>query len=916
MPAADPPSPASHDSTAAHADPARCGFDGSPLPVAALDLDSGLLVYVNDAAAALYGLAREQLVGRPLAEVSSPHSGAGDVREAFAALAVAPGCTAFGWGQRRPDGTPWQAEVRVVRVQPGPPRLLLFTLQDVTAQWRAELARQQLVRHPELATRLGRPVHWEIWPVEGRIFFDPELPLLMGYGPSELGENLADWVATVPESDRGRIAGMLQAVIESRSDRYAIEHPVVRRDGSIGWVYVHGERVGMPGEVPLRVVGSTVDITARKRFERELELSQFAVEHSPNAMFWIDGHGRVARANEQACRSLGLSLDELKGRPVWSFDPDFGAEDWAPMLVELQRHGSVVFETRHRRANGSSFPVEITASHVPADCQDFGFRIARDISERQRAEQSLRELNEALERRVQERTAALELQARRNELVLGAAIDGFFATDMGGRIVDANPAFCELLGYSRDELLARTVADIEALEQPADVARRIERLHSTGHDRFDTRHRRGDGREVDVEVSVNQVVLAGAPLLFAFVRDIGERKRSEQALRQAKDEAERANLAKSEFLSRMSHELRTPLNAILGFGQLLALKVADARQAAQAREITNAGRHLLTLIDEVLDLARVESGHLTVSPEPVAVAPLVDECLALLRPQAEARAVRLASPAPGCLAHVLADRTRLKQVLLNLLSNAIKYNRDGGSVSVACVAASATAPASLDIRVSDSGPGLTAEQQARLFVPFERLDAEERQIQGTGIGLALSRRLVELMGGAIGVESEPGAGSSFWVRLPLAQPQREPASEPQSAAAPTGQAQTGAAAHEILCIEDNPANLRLIESIFAGRGDIRLLSAIAPGLGLDLARMHRPALILLDINLPDMDGYAVMQCLRENEATRGIPVIAVSANAMPRDLERAKAAGFAAYLTKPLDIARLLALVDQTLPRA
>jgi PAS domain S-box-containing protein len=914
LPFSDPLLPAGREGTISLPDPTRCGFDGSPLPVAAADLDNGLLVCANDAAAALYGLAPAKLVGRSLTDLSCPHTSAVGVREAFAALALAPGSTSFGWSQRRPDGTPWRAEIRIIRVDPGPPRRLLFTLQDVTARWRADLARQQLVRHPELSTRLGRPVHWEIWPLEGRIFFDPELPQLMGYAPHELSENLADWVATVPESDRARVAAMLQAVIDGRSDRYAIEHPVVHKDGTIGWVYVHGERVSAPGETPLRVVGSSVDITARKRFERDLELSQFAVEHSPNAMFWIDGRGCVSRANQQACRSLGVTLDELRGRPVWSFDPDFSAERWAPTLAELQRRGSIVFETRHRRADGSVFPVEITASHVPVGGQDFGFCIARDITERKRAEQSLRELNEALERRVQERTAAVELQARRNELILGAAIDGFFAADMNGRIVDANPAYCELLGYTRDELLERSIPDIEAIESAADVTEHIAKVRALGHDRFDTRHRRKDGRLVEVEVSVSEVMLASAPLMFAFVRDIGERKRSELALRQAKDEAERANLAKSEFLSRMSHELRTPLNAILGFGQLLGLKVADPRQAAHVREIISAGRHLLTLIDEVLDLARVESGHLTVSPEPVAVAPLVKECQALLRPQAEARGVRMGDPAPSCHAHVLADRTRLKQVLLNLLSNAIKYNRDGGSVAVSCAATSA--PALLDIRVSDTGPGLTAGQRARLFVPFERLDAEERQIQGTGIGLALSRRLVEVMGGAIGVESEPGAGSSFWVRLPLAQPQREALGPTSSTTAPTEQAQPSGTAHEILCIEDNPANLRLIESIFAGRSDIRLLTAIAPGLGLELARVHRPDLILLDINLPDMDGYAVMQCLRENDATRGIPVIAVSANAMPRDLERAKAAGFAAYLTKPLDIAGLLALVEQTLPRA
>jgi PAS domain S-box-containing protein len=519
---------------------------------------------------------------------------------------------------------------------------------------------------------------------------------------------------------------------------------------------------------------------------------------------------------------------------------------------------------------------------------------------------------------VQQRSAELEHQYRRSEQILGAATDGFFATDLSGRIVDTNPAFCHMLGYTREELLQRSVLDIRASASAADVAAHIETVRRTGHDRYDTQHLRKDGSPVTVEVSLSQVMFGDEPLLFAFVRDISERLTAHRQLREAKEEAERANRAKSEFLSRMSHELRTPLNAILGFGQLLEIQAAEsaalAPSAGQVREILHAGRHLLTLIDEVLDLARVESGNLSVSPEPVALLPLLQDCLTLMRPQAGARGVRLVEPAASCAVHLRADRTRLKQVLLNLLSNAIKYNRADGEVRIGCVHPPACPEGTLRVCVNDTGAGLSPAQQQRLFVPFERLDAEVQQIQGTGIGLALCKRLVELMGGAIGVESSPGAGSSFWVQLPVA----PPPAEPPAPALPTDATTPAPAAdhqRDVLCIEDNPANLRLIEGIFAGRSDVRLLTAHAPGTGLELARTHGPALILLDINLPDMDGYAVMRCLREHAATRSIPVIAVSANAMSSDLERAKAAGFAAYLTKPLDIAHALRVFDEVLAR-
>ncbi|MFM1892738.1 MAG: hypothetical protein RLZ44_1815, partial [Pseudomonadota bacterium] len=362
----------------------------------------------------------------------------------------------------------------------------------------------------------------------------------------------------------------------------------------------------------------------------------------------------------------------------------------------------------------------------------------------------------------------------------------------------------------------------------------------------------------------------------------------------------------------MSHELRTPLNAILGFSQLLESDpdhpLADI-QSDNVQEILRAGAHLLELINEVLDLARIEAGKLTISQEPVALAPMLDDCLTLIRPLAEVRGIQVIEAGHGCGEHVQADRVRLKQVLLNLLSNAVKYNRDQGKLGLVCV----VEQDAVQVRITDTGPGLTAEQQARLFAPFERLGADRTKVEGTGIGLALSKRLVELMGGTIGVESKPDIGSTFWIRLPLA----EASAQVVDMAAARRARPSGAIANErrwdVLCIEDNPANLRLIERVLARREDVRLLTASAPGLGLELAAAHRPALILLDINLPEMDGYEVMRCLRENPATSQIPVVAVSANAMPKDLARGKAAGFKDYLTKPLDIERLLQVVDATL---
>jgi CheY-like chemotaxis protein/anti-sigma regulatory factor (Ser/Thr protein kinase) len=371
---------------------------------------------------------------------------------------------------------------------------------------------------------------------------------------------------------------------------------------------------------------------------------------------------------------------------------------------------------------------------------------------------------------------------------------------------------------------------------------------------------------------------------------------------------ERASQYKSEFLSRMSHELRTPLNSILGFGQLLELDALSPEQRESVTHILKGGRHLLELINEVLDISRIETGRLHLSPEPIQVGELLQESLDLIRPLADQRGIKIASEFSREERYVRADRQRLKQVVLNLLSNAIKYNRDGGSVRMIC---RETPGGGLQIRVTDTGPGIPPALQARLFTPFDRLGAEQQGIEGTGLGLVLSRRLVEAMGGGLGVDSALGEGSTFWVELPLVDPPRA-VPEPRP---PEGRAPAPGATGTILYIEDNLANLRLIERVLARRPGITLLSAMQGRLGLALAREHRPGLVLLDLQLPDVPGHEVLRHLRGDPRTRHIPVVVLSADATPGQTERILAAGARAYLTKPLDVKALLGMLDEALGR-
>jgi CheY-like chemotaxis protein len=403
---------------------------------------------------------------------------------------------------------------------------------------------------------------------------------------------------------------------------------------------------------------------------------------------------------------------------------------------------------------------------------------------------------------------------------------------------------------------------------------------------------------------------------------VTELKRYEQTLQQknaelesTKSAAEKANLAKSDFLSSMSHELRSPLNAILGFAQLMetASPLPDPLQKESIEQILKAGWHLLTLINEILDLARIESGKLSLSPEPTALAEVLSECEAMIEPQAQKSGIAMTFPTSPLPYFVIADRTRLKQVLINLLSNAIKYNQPGGAVGVDCTAST---PERIRVSVKDTGAGLSRDQLAQLFQPFNRLGQEGRGEEGTGIGLVVAKQLIELMGGVIGVESTVGSGSVFWFELNAS---AEPVlavedSEPTPPA--TSQVKIGGPRRTLLYVEDNPANLKLVEQLIARRPELRLLSARDGRSGIKLARENMPDLILMDINLPGLSGIETLEILRGDPTTAHITIVALSANAMPHDIEKGLQAGFFSYLTKPIRVTEFMHVLDASLEHA
>lgn len=689
-----------------------------------------------------------------------------------------------------------------------------------------------------------------------------------------------------------------------------------------------------------RIIGAVLvfrDVTEEYAAQQALRDSKALIETVLGAV--VDGiitlqarNGVIATMNPAAERMFGYDPAEIIGHNASLLIPELERNEREGSLEyytasNAERASGLEREVVGRRKDGTVFPLEIAVSEMWLGGQRFFTGVLRDITARRQAEEALLKA-EALQRSI-----------------FNSAYFSSIATDAKGVIQIFNVGAERMLGYKAEEVVNLvTPADIsdpdEVIARAAALSVELGTTIAPGfeamvfkasrgiEDIYELTYIRKDGSRFPAVLSVTALRDAHEHiigyLLIAIDNSARKRVEAERAmldqilldknaeLELARIVADKANLAKSEFLSSMSHELRTPLGAILGFAQLMesAVPAPSTSQLRSINQILQAGWYLLELINEILDLALIESGKLSLSLEPISLAEVMNECRAMTEAQAHKRNVSMTFPTFPDALFVFADRTRLKQVLINLLTNAIKYNRTGGTVSVKV---STNRPDSIRISVGDSGMGLSAEQITQLFQPFNRLGQEANVEEGTGIGLVVCKRLVELMGGSIGVDSAVGEGCVFWIEMSLT-PEHRP--EPLSPALQAG-AQVAAAegGHQftLLYVEDNPANLMLVEDIVARRPDIRLLSALDGNSGVELARATLPDVILMDINLPGISGVHALKILAGDPATRGIPVIALSANAIPRDIERGLAAGFFRYLTKPIRVGEFMDTLDLAL---
>jgi PAS domain S-box-containing protein len=583
------------------------------------------------------------------------------------------------------------------------------------------------------------------------------------------------------------------------------------------------------------------------------------------------------------------------------------------LVFKASRGIEDIYELTYIRKDGSRFPavVSVTALRDAQDAVIGYLLIGTDNTARKQVEAEQQVLDQRL-RDQQFYTRSL----------FESNMDAIMTTDPSGIITDVNKQMEALTGCTRDELIGAPFKNFFTDPERAEASIKAV-LSEKKVTNYELTVRAWDGRETVVSYNATTFYDRGRKLqgVFAAARDVTERKRLDQVLQEknvelesARSVAEKANLAKSEFLSSMSHELRSPLNAILGFAQLMDSDSPPATpsQKASIDQILHAGWYLLELINEILDLAVVESGKLAMSVEPVSLADVMLECQAMMEPQAQKRGLELGFPRFDVPRFVLADRIRLKQVLVNLLSNAIKYNQPKGTVVVG-VTDGSPGGARTRISVTDNGLGLAPEMLAQLFQPFNRLGQESSGEEGTGIGLVMSKLLVEMMGGAIGVESSVGAGSVFWFELASAAAPELVAEGAVPEAEPKGREPRDATIRTLLYVEDNAANLNLVEQLVGRRRDVRLLSAGNATVGIEIALASLPDMILMDINLPGINGYEALEILRKEPTTAHIPVLAISANAMMGDIKRGLEAGFFRYLTKPIHVNEFMEAMDAVL---
>ncbi|MFN5148004.1 MAG: PAS domain S-box protein [Flavobacteriia bacterium] len=878
-------------------------------PQAYLVIQDGIFVECNKASEALIKMSRNQLLGKQPHEISPEYQPNGrlstELETEYISVVLRDGKFKFEWQHLNGEGNTFLAEINLFKAKYNGQDSILVHWRDITQE------KSNLRRIQQLSQIVSQsPVSVIMTDEEGSIqYVNKSTVVSLGYAEEELiGQNPRLWRSGKTTAEEYKL---LKNTLRT-GKMWKGEFLNVRKDGTTLYESstifpIFDDSGGITNFVAIQE-----DISERKKAETKLRLFLNVFEHAHSGRLVTDMDGVILYCNKFFADSQGYSKDELLGT---NYIAQISAESMVNFGILQKRlfknFTITAMEMQLQRRDGSKFPALINASvingHEGTD-QYISITIL-DITDRKVIENEIIELNLNLEENVKGRTRELENAIARLETFFSVSIDMMCITDHSGRFMKVSQAFEDVLHFTREELEGQEFMnyvhpdDIENTTSAMQALREHNRVIQFVN-RFRTKH--GNYRFIEWYAS------PVGENIYAVARDISERKAREDELIAARKSAEEANASKSMFLSRMSHELRTPMNSILGFAQLLEMSELDEMQETSVQHILSSGKHLLGLINEVLDIARIETGKISLSMEQVNITASIKEVCALLQPLADKNSVEIIrTDSMNEELYVHGDQQRTIQILTNIINNAIKYNRNGGKVTIdQSFVVNKKGVEMIHISVKDTGRGIKEEDLGRLFTPFERLGDQNADIEGTGLGLAVVKELVAVLGGELGVNSTIHEGSEFWVNLPKCT-HEDAHSEAEIANELITVSKDGKFA-TILYVEDNAMNTSLVDDIFkVKRPGYNMVTTIFGSEAVELASAHRPRLILLDLDLPDIHGSVVLQQLKENESTRDMPVVVVSADATKEQITKLMAGGAEHYLTKPFDIKEFLMIVDK-----
>ena len=910
-------------------------FQSSPYAIVITRQSNGKILEVNPAFEALSGYPRQDAVGKTTLELGMWVDA--QERERFLTDLRQEGrVDQREYLFRRRDETPFTGLLSARSLDLQDEQVLLGSILDISERKDAEQALRAQANLQEQLSQFADTVPGVVYVYRLRPdgsgdcpYVSPRVAALYGVTPEQAAEDAQFMIDPVHPDDLDAFLASIQASAHKLDPWHAefrIRHP--RR--GIVWI----EAMSTPkAEADGSIVwhGFLFDITQRKQIEQTLRLSQFTLESASEAVYWIRPDSSFHYCNTAASKMLGYSNDQLKHMSMADLNAEVQGAAWHEHFAELKRQGHILLETTHRTQDGRLIPVEVSANYMTFEGAEYNCAIVRDITERKRAEEAILASQRELEQRVIERTRELAASEERFRLAMEATEEGLWDWNVQTGDCYYSPGWFKMLGYEPKAILAHVDTWIDSLhpdEREAIVAKAGQQLATGGSYELEFRLRTATGGYVWV-VSRGKVVQRdadGKPVRAIGTHiDITERRRTlqeladlnrnlEQKVAERTAQLQAASAAKSQFLAHMSHEIRTPMNAVLGLSQLLEKEPLEPGELAMVRHIRQSGDSLLHIINDILDLSKIEAGQLRLDPQPFTLPELLTRVDHLLRNTAESKGLTLVvqqSPTdPGVL---LGDSLRLEQILVNLTGNAIKFTAEGRvTLSVRSVT-SKEDRMHVRFEVQDTGIGIAPDVISQLFKPFSQADASiTRHFGGTGLGLAISRRLVDLMGGDMGVTSQVGQGSTFWFEVPFqaatGQETRDDAIEVPEEAQPVGPQLTGL---RVLAVDDSRLNLMVVERALKGEGAIVTLAADGQqALQILQAQPRGFDVVLMDIQMPVMDGLTATREIRKDPALAQLPVIALTAGVLPEERQAALDAGVNDFLAKPLDLQTMTAMLS------